>query len=401
MGNVSIWSVAARNLTRRRSRTLILLVMVAVVTGTLLGGTILITGMRHALEIGTNRLGADLLVVPEKNEVQARSALLSGEPALFYMDRSVFEVVKKVDGVKNASPQLFLKPSSFTCCYNVEAFLVAFDPETDFTVTPWLDKRLRKPLGDDEVITGSDLPVLVGDVLPFFGTPFTVAGTMEPTGMKFFDQSVFMTTKTAYDMAANSRTRSMQPLELEKDRISAVLVRVHEGFRPEHVAIRIEHDLQGVKAVVSNEVISGVARQMGGLFKGIIAVAGVLWFLALLMLGFAFSMIVNERQRELGLLRTLGARRRHVFGLIIAEALFLCFAGGLAGIAIGSGLLYYLKDTIVTGLRLPYLLPTVGILLGLAAGAVLLAAATGLISSLLPAALASRMEPYEAIRRGE
>lgn len=401
MGKIRITDVAVRNLLRRKIRTVILLVMVAVVTGTLLGATIFITGMRNALKIGTYRLGADVLVVPAMHEAQAKSALLAGEPTSFYMDRDVFEKVKKVDGVKKASAQLFLKPTSFTCCYNVDAFLVAFDPETDFTITPWLEKKLKKPLADNQVITGSSLPVVKDDTLPFFGTPFSVAGTMEPTGMKFFDQSVFMTMKAAYDMAANSKQRSMQPLDLDKGRISAVLVQVLDGFTPGRIAIRIEHDVEGVKAIASDEVISTVRRQLGGLLKGIVAVSGVLWGLSLLMLGFAFSMIVNERQRELGLLRAMGATRRHIFSLIMTEAVFLSLAGGVAGIAVGSALLYALKDMIVTGLKLPYLLPSATVLLELVAGALVFALVTGLLSSLLPAAGASRMDPYEAIRKGE
>jgi putative ABC transport system permease protein len=268
-------------------------------------------------------------------------------------------------------------------------------------VTPWLQKRLQKGLTDEQIIVGSNVPVVVGDTLPFFGTPFTVAGTMEPTGMKFFDQSVFMTTQAAYAMAANSTARAMQPLELNKDKISAVLVQVQEGVTPERVAIRIEHDVEGVKAIASDEVISTVRRQLGGLLKGIAAISGVLWVLALLMLGFAFSMIVNERQRELGLLRAMGARRDQIFGLIVAEAVILSLGGGFAGIAVGSGLLYFLKDIIMHSLKLPYLLPSPMVLAELVAAALLFAAVTGILASVLPAAGASRMEPYEAIRKGE
>ncbi|MDA8077567.1 MAG: ABC transporter permease [Nitrospiraceae bacterium] len=401
MTKIGIPGLAFRNLRRKAVRTVILLFTVAVVTGTLLGATVFITGMQNALKIGTYRLGADVLVVPEKNEAQAKSALLAGEPTSFYMDREVFEKVKKVEGVKKASPQLFLKPTSFTCCYNVDAFLVAFDPVSDFTISPWLEKRLKKPLADSEVITGSSLPVVTGDTLPFFGTPFTVAGAMEPTGMKFFDQSVFMTMRSAYEMAASSKTKSMQPLELEKDRISAVLVQVREGFTPQRIAIRIEHDVDGVKAIASDEVISTVRRQLSGLLKGIIGISAIVWVLALLMMGFAFYMIVNERQRELGLLRAMGAKRRQIFGLIMTEAVFLSLAGGIAGIAVGSGLLYFFKGVIIRELKLPYLLPSYGVLSQLVTGSLLFAMITGILSSLLPAAGASRMEPYEAVRKGE
>ena len=201
MKKIRIPSLAVKNLRRKPIRTFVLLLIVSMVTGTLLGATIFISGMENALKIGTYRLGADVLVVPEKNEAQAKAALLAGEPTSFYMDRGILDKIKNIEGVKKASAQLFIKPASFTCCYNVETFLIAFDPETDFTITPWLEKNLkRKPIGN-EVITGSAMPVLTGDTLPFFGTSFSVIGTMEPTGMKFFDQSVFMTMDAAYAMA--------------------------------------------------------------------------------------------------------------------------------------------------------------------------------------------------------
>lgn len=401
MKKIRIFNLAQRNLRRKFVRTLVLLLIVAVVTGTLLGASIFISGMQNALKIGTYRLGADVLVVPEKNESQAKAALLAGEPTSFYMARDIFDRVKKVEGVKKASPQLFIKPASFTCCYNVDAFLVAFEPATDFTISPWLEKNLRKPLVGNEVIVGSSLPIIAGDTIPFFGTPFEVVGTMEPTGMKFFDQSVFMTMDAAYRMAENSQTKSMQPISINKDEISAVLVQVQDNFTPDRVAIRIEHDVEGVKAIASDEVISTVRRQLGGLLKGILVISAILWALALLMMGFAFYMIVNERQRELGLLRAMGAKKKHVFGLIVSEAVIVSVVGGVVGIAVGSTLLFSFKDMIIHSLKLPYLLPSVTVLAELVSGAVLFSLFTGLLSSLLPAASASRMEPYEAIRKGE
>ena len=243
--------------------------------------------------------------------------------------------------------------------------------------------------------------MIAGDSIPFFGTLFKVVGTMEPTGMKFFDQSVFMTMDAAYQMTENSRTKSMQPIFIEKDKISAVLVQVQEGFTPDRIAIRIEHDVDGVKAIASDEVISTVRKQLSGLLKGILLISAVLWVLALLMIGFAFYMIVNERQRELGLLRSMGAKKKHVFRLIISEAMIISTVGGVIGLVAGSAILATFKDLILHSLKLPYLLPSVAMLIELVAGAIIFSSLTGLLSSLVPAVLASRMEPYEAIRKGE
>lgn len=398
---LNIGTFALKNLRRKVIRTLLLLLAVSVVTGTLFSATLFISSMQNALKIGTYRLGADVLVVPEKYATEARSALLAGEPTSFYMNRSILDKVRSIEGVKRASPQLFVKPSSFTCCYNVDVFLVAFDPATDFTVTPWLTKNLKNGLQDNEIITGREVPVMSGDTIPFFGTPFKVAGTMELTGMKFFDHSVFMTMDEAYRMAEDSKTKSMQPISMGKDQISAVLVQVQEGFSPDRVAIRIEHDVDGIKAIASDEVISTVRKQLMGLLKGILLISAVLWILALLMIGFAFYMIVNERQRELGLLRAMGAKKGHIFTLIIAEAVIISAAGGVGGVAVGSAVLYTFKGLILHTLKLPYLMPSLITLGELVSGAIVFSLFTGLLSSLLPAVLASRMEPYEAIRKGE
>src|SRR5262249_57130274 len=45
-----------------------------------------------------------------------------------------------------------------------------------------------------------------------------------------------------------------------------------------------------------------------------------------------------DRKREIAIMRALGARRRTVFSIIIAEAVLLCAGGGLAGLLIGDGL---------------------------------------------------------------
>ena len=401
MSRLNITSLAVKNLRRKIVRSLLLFLSVTVVTGTLFSATIFISSMQNALKIGTYRLGADVLVVPEKYAADARSALLAGEPTSFYMNRDILEKVKSVEGVKKASPQLFIKPTSFTCCYNVNAFLVAFDPTSDFTITPWLEKNLKKPLSGNEVITGRGMPVMAGDQISFFGTLFKVVGTMEPTGIKFFDQSIFMTMDAAYKMAEDSKTKSMQPISLSKDEISTVLVRVEEGIAPDRVAIRIEHDVDGVRAMASDEVISTVRKQLMGLLKGILIISALLWILSLLMMGFVFYMIVNERQRELGLLRSMGARKKHVFGLIITEAVIISGLGGIAGLISGSAILMIFKDAILQHLKLPYLLPQMTFLFELVLGAVIFSLLTGILSSLFPAVLASNMEPYEAIRKGE
>jgi putative ABC transport system permease protein len=398
---MNITYVALKNLKRKVARTWLLLAIVAVVACTLFSATLFLRSITNALRIGTYRLGADILVVPENAETKAKSALLSGEPTHFLMDRGILDKVRNVDGVKNATPQLFIKPTSFTCCYNVDVFLIAFDPETDFTVKPWLEKHLKRPIGPGEVITGRHVPVIVGDAIPFFGTNFTVVGTMELTGMDFFDRSAFMSMEAAYRMSENSKFRSPQPISIGRDRISTVLVQVKDDMTPDRVAIRIEHDIPGIRAISSDTVISTVRKQLSGLMHVILFISVILWIIVLLIMAFAFTMIVNERRRELGLLRAMGATKSHITTLILAEASTLSAAGGAAGIVLGFALLLSIKSVLLHYLKLPYLFPSFPELALLVVGALLVAVLTGLLSALFPAVSAFKQEPYEAIRSSE
>lgn len=393
--------VAIKNLKRKLTRTWLLFAIVAVVSCTLFTATLFLKSINNALKIGTYRLGADILVVPASAEAKAKSALLSGEPTQFLMDRSVLDRVRHVEGVKAATPQLFIKPTSFSCCFNVDVFLVAFDPETDFTVKPWLEKNLNRKLGLNEIITGRSVPVIVGDMIPFFGTNFRVAGTMEPTGMDFFDRAVFMSLDAAYKMAEESKTKALQPIEIGRDKISTVLVQVDDDITPDRVAVRIEYAISGVKALVSDRVISTVRNQLSGLIRAIIIISIVLWFIVLLIMAFAFYMIVNERRREIGLLRAMGANKNHISAILLSEASLLSAGGGATGVVLGFGLLMSFKDLMLHYLKLPYLFPSPADLTVLIAGAVIFSLATGLLSALLPSLAILKMEPYEAIRREE
>lgn len=393
--------VALRNLKRKPARTWLLSSIVAVVSGTLFATALFLMSAGNALRTGADRLGADILVVPQDAETRARTALLSGEPTHFVMERTVLNAVRKVDGVENATPQLFIKPAPFTCCYDVDVFLIGFDPATDFTIRPWLERALSRDLGANEIITGRDVPVLAGDSVPFFGTVFRVAGTMEPTGMDFFDRAVFMSLDSAYAMAENSKARAQQTISVPRDRISAILVRSRRGVPAERVAIRIEHEVPGVKALVSDSVISSVRKQLSGLLRAVSVLGVVLWLVVLLIMAFAFSLMVSDRRRELGLLRAMGAARTHVFAILLGEASLLSAAGGAAGVLLGFAVIASFKNLLLHHLGLPYLFPAPGTLILLMLAALAASVLTGLLSALLPSLTVLKTDPYEAIRREE
>lgn len=130
----------------------------------------------------------------------------------------------------------------------------------------------------------------------------------------------------------------------------------------------------------------------------------LLGVLALLMGGFiilnTFRTLVAERRRDIGMLRTLGATRRTVVGIVLAEGLLQ----GILGTALGIGLGYLLAGFAVSlmgGFMRQFINVQVGgpvVSVGLVATSAAVGIGITLLAGLFPALSASRVTPMEALR---
>jgi len=110
---------------------------------------------------------------------------------------------------------------------------------------------------------------------------------------------------------------------------------------------------------------------------------------------------VTQRTREIGVEKALGARRRHIFLQFLAEALTITFIGGLLGIvlayvvafSVGRLTLYSAMAKHAEAGDIRLMINPITLLV-----AVLLLSAAGLISGMVPAIRASRLDPIEALR---
>jgi putative ABC transport system permease protein len=110
---------------------------------------------------------------------------------------------------------------------------------------------------------------------------------------------------------------------------------------------------------------------------------------------------VTQRTREIGVEKALGARRRHIFLQFLAEALAITFAGGIFGIILAYAVSISVGRLTLYSAMAKYaeagdirLMINPGTLLI----AVLILIAVGLISGMVPAIRASRLDPIEALR---
>jgi putative ABC transport system permease protein len=400
MKRLGLLYLAAQNLRRKPFRSFVTIAIVGLAAGTLFSATLLIGSVDRSLEVGMERLGADLLVVPAGYQESGQAALITGAPTSFYMDAGILNQVKNITGVNQASPQLFIESMVSSQCCTGHVQLVGYDPGSDFVVSPWLKDNLQRSLNQNEVVIGSLILANKGEQVHFYGHSFDVAGVLDATGMGV-DESVFMSLDTAYLMAQESAQVAESPLDVKPGQISSVLVKKSPDTNVDQLTQRIKTNVPGTTIITANELSRSVTDRISGFKRGFIAVDAIVWIMSLLTIAAIFSMIVNERQREIGLLRAMGSSRRFVFRLMLAEAVFLTAAGGIAGIFVGGAALFIFKAIITSSLGIPYLWPPLLTFVKLMVITMLLSIVSGAVASLYPALSSSRLEPYAAIRQGE
>ena len=131
------------------------------------------------------------------------------------------------------------------------------------------------------------------------------------------------------------------------------------------------------------------SRQLQGMLGALGAVAVLI---SALCVANTMMMAISERTREVGILKVLGMVRFDVARMFLTEALMVGIVGG----AIGLGLSYLMRELIprlFADSELRCVIPGY-----LAAGGVVFSAVVALLSALLPARKATRISPNEAIR---
>jgi putative ABC transport system permease protein len=394
-------AIAANNLKRRPFRSICLIFLVSLFAFTLFGGTIFAKSLENGMESLSKRLGADILTVPYGYEADIQSALLRGEPSTFYFDAQIAGRIAGVEGVGRVSPQLYIATLQAGCCsYPLQ--LIGFEPETDFIIQPWLSGTLAHPLADGEILIGSSINAEAGQKLKFFDRIFLVAARLEKTGMGF-DTSVFMNLSTAKKLAKESERIRSHPVAEDDNLISSVMVRIKNGYDVKKVANNIlqAYAREGVDVVVAKNMLSGISGSLNGLSAYIYVLAGILWLLAVIVLVIVFSVSLNERKKEFGIFRVLGAPRSKLVKLLLCESVFISLLGAVTGTAAAALVVFPFSTYMGSLSGLPYLLPPYGAILLAALLSFLISLAVGPLASVYAAVKIGSSETYTTMRENE
>lgn len=396
--------IAGNNLRSKPFRTACLTTVVTVLSFVLFGGSVLSESMKNGMDSLRQRLGADLAVVPLDYESEYEGILLSGNPGRFYLDQSIEQKVARIDGVSQVCSQFYLSTLAAQCC-SIPIQIIGFDPDTDFVTGPWIAKACDKTIADGQLIAGSDINVPDSGTLKFFDQTYTVVAKLDKTSTGM-DNSVFANRNTLQMLTEGAKKVGMN-LNADVQRadinnsVSAVLVKLSKDYDADTVVTNIRRQISGVSIVKSKSIFSGFSNKLDVFLGFITTIEVVLFAVSVLVLAAMFSIVMNARKKEFALLRSMGATRRKLIGIVLTESSFISVSGGLAGAGIAALFVFPFSTYIGGKLNLPYLIPNISTILELLAVSLILSFSVGPLAAVYSAVKVCRTDTYTAMREGE
>lgn len=357
---MNINSLPIKNLQHKAGRSTALMVVVLLLSISMLGGSLIVDSLQSGLNSLETRLGADIIVVPDeaKSKKDLESILLDGVPGYFYMDREYVDKIAQREGVKQVSAQYYLASAKAGCC-TMPVQIIGFDPETDFTVTPWIAKSYGKELGLYDVVVGYNINKSVGSSITFFGTSCNIVAKLDRTGTEL-DNAVYADFDTTKALIEASKENSFSYFSNHNpdDIVSSVLIDVEDGYSIDEVVGDINIHIKGVEATATKSMLSGVSDSLSGISSIIKLLVGAVWLLVLIIMLVVFSSMINERKKEFAVLRVAGMSRAMLARVILLESALVSLIGGVTGCAFSLIMIYPFSTVIENELGMPFLTPS-------------------------------------------
>jgi len=391
---ISIPQVAFKNLLRKKTRSILTIVGIALSAWVLVSLLGFNKGYEQSLNKDIDNMGFQVLVTAKGCPYEAATLMLKGGTGLRYMKESIIKKIvvhEEVDSITPMLMQVVFDPNKGESG-GISAYL-GVDPKSFPKMKPFLkfqEGDWFKKGSKYDVVMGYEAAELeqreVGDVLliPEKNIELNVVGILKRTGTQD-DGTIFLPIKT------------LQKEFKKVGKLTGVGIKVHKDVDMTAFEEKM-YDLPDVQVISLAQVKQTILDLVATAKVMVFSIALIAIIIAMVGVVNTVLMSVFERYQEIGILKSVGAMPSDIFRLIWIETVILCTTGSLVGITFAS-ILVKVSDVLVRTV-LPYA-PTGGLVqidLPLIVLTMFLMVIVGIVGGLYPAWRAASVRPLDAIR---
>jgi len=341
----------------------------------------------------------------DKITIQPKGVGAPGIDDTFSLTKDDLEAIEKTSGVYEVSGMQFKVTEAESRSVNKFVFLISFDPENDL-LTELSDIEVFKGrnlesgekgkviLGYNYLIDDKIFPkgLDVNDKITIAEEDFKVVGFYEPIGNPQDDSNIYMTEEQFEETFNQSNVYNYIIARADITKLDQIEENIEKSLRK-------SRDLEEGKEDFTVATFASLLEQYTSVLNVIIGFIILIALISVLVssINTANTMITSvlERTKEIGIMKSVGARNSEILAIFLFESSFLGFIAGVVGVLIGFGATF-IAGKILFNLGWGFLQPYYSI--ELFVGSIAFATITGAISGVIPAVKASRTNPVDALR---